>query len=739
MRYRIIHNVPGRLRIQLSVPRRPIPDSARIENLFSSIAGVKAVSYNYRTGNLFIEYSGEGTKAALLSAAGGAEVPFSRRKRERSALEKKKKAAMLSGSLLLARPFIPLPLRPLITFSGALPVFRKGLNSLFSRRLNVDVLDASAIAVAMGTGELFTAGVISFLLKISDYLEEWTRHRSRESLSKMFYYSEQTVWVRRNGTEQRLSAKHLVPGDHVVVRSGSTIPVDGIVVEGEAMVNQSSLTGESLPVMKREGVMVYAGTAVGEGKLVVEAQKTGDETRVSRIVTVIEESEGLKAEVQSHAERLSDRIVPYSFLLSGLTYALTGNPAKAASVLLVDYSCAIKLSTPLTIMSAMMNASRRGVLIKGGKFIEKLAAADTFVLDKTGTLTEARPRVVDVLSLNGYSREYILKHTACVEEHFPHPVATAITRKAEDESLVHEEEHAEVEYIVAHGIASRIGGRRILVGSRHFIHEDNGISVASAEPAVRKLSDRGSSILYVAIGDELAGIITIDDPLRDDSRRFLHLLKGAGVERVVMLTGDNETAARSVAERLGIQDYQWEVFPDTKTDIIKGLKNRGHVVAMVGDGINDSPALSHADVGISMKHGADIAREACDVLLLDGRLEAVFDAITIAQGAMFRIKKNFQRIIGTNSVLLGLGLLGTIPPVFSAFVHNAATIIVAVRSLRPFMVDESGATVHGMCAQSRLPAVTLDRRGISVAIQKPNVRKLLFHSRKEVSLWERKR
>lgn len=687
MDYTIIHELPGRIRVRLTFPGRPALDGSRIENQFSEVEGVRGASFNYRTGSLLIHYNGSYARDAVLKKVKSMPLTLTGRDHhQRNNLQQKKEAVVIGGMLLAAGPLLPFILRPFLVIYGAMPILKKGIRSFFNRRLNVDALDSAAIGISISRGDYLTSGIITFLLKSGEYIEEWTRQRSRESIAKLVHRPYEWAWVKRNGREARVNIKDVEVGDFVVVRTGSSVPVDGIVVEGEAMVNQSSMTGEPLPVPKRAGVMVYAGTALEEGFLIVKTMHVGDETRVSKIIKVIEESEGLKADVQSHAERLADSIVPYTFLLSGLTYLFTRNHLKVASVLLVDYSCAIKLSTPLTIMSAMIATSKRGVLVKGGKFIEKLAEADVFVLDKTGTLTEARPEVVDIVSFNGFSKEYILKNAACVEEHFPHPVAAAVMKKAEEEGLMHKEEHADVEYVLTHGISSRIKGKRILVGSRHFIHEDNGIDVEPAEPVIKDFAEKGYSALYVTIGNELGGIIAIEDSLRKDSGKFLNTLKDSGIKRVIMLTGDNYATARAIAERLRIEEYYAQVFPEKKTEIIKRLKSEGYVVAMVGDGINDSPALSHADVGISMKHGADIAKEACDVLLLEGRLEGITEARRIAQYAMLRVKKNFVYIMGINTAMIGLGLLGLITPAISALMHNGTTVLVSLNSLRPYNV-----------------------------------------------------
>jgi len=686
MNYRIVHNLPQRIRVCLNLPKRHTPVNSRIESLFSVIDGVRKVSFNYRTRSLLVRYNGNSTvRDALLKIIKETSLTFVRKEGfKQNILEQKKKAAMLAGVLLIVRPIIPFILAPLFALYGAMPIFRKGLRATLNRRLNVDTLDSTAIGISLLRRDYLTASLITFFLKVGDYLEERIRQKSRESLSKMFQRRDEWAWIKRNGWEMRVNVKDIAVGDLVVVRTGSSIPVDGIVVEGVALVNQSSITGEPFPAPKRAGLMVYAGTVLEEGLLTIKSIKVSDETRVSKIIKVIEESEGLKADVQNYAERLANRIVPYSFLLSGLIYLFTSNPLRAVSVLLVDYSCAIKLSTPLTIMSAMIAASRRGVLIKGGRFIEKLAQANIFVFDKTGTLTEARPKVFDLLSFNGFSREYILKNVACVEEHFPHPVATAVVKKAEDEGLIHEENHAEVEYVLAHGIASRIEGKRILVGSKHFIYEDNKVDVKCEEPVIKDFMDKGYSILYVSVENKLAGIIAIEDRLREDSQEFLNMLKNSGVQRIIMLTGDNDITARNVANRLGIEEYHAQLLPEGKTEIIKDLKGKGYVVAMVGDGINDSPAISYADVGISMKHGADIAKEACDILLLDRGLEGIIEAREIAQDAMFRIKKNFRYIMGINTTLIGLGIGGMISPVLSALIHNATTVVVSASTLKPY-------------------------------------------------------
>ena len=690
MEYRIVHELPRRLRIHLSLPGRAPADRDVVEAHLRDVAGVDSVSFSPRTRSLLVQYDGEAyCRTALLEAIEAAPLPGARR-RPAPELERKKQSVLRSGALLLSRSLIPPPLRPLVAFWGALPVFRKGAASLRKWRLGVDVLDSAAIGAAMASRDFTTASVIAFLLKLGDYLEEWTKGRSRKLLTEMFHAGEEWAWVVRDGEEARVSLGEVREGNTVVARMGSLIPVDGLVAEGEALVNQSSLTGESLPVLKREGHSVYAGTAVEEGVLRVRAVKVGIDTRAARVVQLIQEAEVLKAESQRKAEVLADRVVPFSFLLSGLTLALTGNPSRAAAVLLVDYSCAIKLSTPLAVLSSLAKAARHRVLIKGGKYLEKLSVADAFILDKTGTLTEAAPKVVEVVAFNGFDRDYVLRQAACVEEHFPHPVAAAVVRQAAREKLSHAEEHAEVEYVLAHGIVSRVDGERIVVGSRHFVEEDESVDVCAAETHLEAFAGKGCSTLLVAIGGELAGVVAIHDPLRAEARPFVDELRAAGVRKIVLLTGDNEASARAVAKRLGISDFRAEVLPDTKMEVIRGLQREGYTVAMVGDGINDSPALACADVGISMKHGADIAKEACDVLLLEGSLADILTARQIAREGMELIEENFRAILAINSAGLILALSGLASPAFSALLHNAGTVGVALRALAPLRHPAGG-------------------------------------------------
>ena len=587
----------------------------------------------------------------------------------------------------LTRAFMPMWLRPYWTAFRVAPLLFGGLRALFRGKLNVSVLDAAAVGSSLAMRDFNTAGTIFLLLDVSETLEDWTREKSRSDLTALFRGDDRPVWIMRRDAPISISASQLVEGDLVVVRSGSRIPVDGVVADGTAMVNQSSMTGEPMAVKKTIGAEVYAGTVVEEGKLIILSESVGDETRFAKIAKIISESDELKADIHSHAIALADRIVPFSFLLSGAVFALTRNWMKAASVLLADYSCAIKLATPLSVRAAMLEAARHGALIKGGKYLETLANIDAVVLDKTGTLTEARPEVVDICPIGDYSREFILRNAACMEEHFPHPVAEAVVRKADEEGLVHDERHAEVEYILAHGIATTLHGQRMVLGSKHFVHEDEGIDIEAAWPDIRRCAESGLSTLYMAVGGELAGVIALSDPLRPAAYRLIRRLENMHVRRVIMLTGDNEITARAVAEELGITEYHAQALPDDKTVLIDRLREEGHVVAMVGDGINDSAALTRADVGVSMKHGADIAREACDVMLTGDRLDSLLDAVSISRKAMRRIRRNFVFIVASNTLFIGLGVTGLISPALMALLHNSGTVLTCAHSMRPVLPD----------------------------------------------------
>ncbi|WP_029896092.1 heavy metal translocating P-type ATPase [Desulfohalovibrio reitneri] len=585
----------------------------------------------------------------------------------------------------LRRRFMPMRIRPYFVAFTVAPLILEGLRSLVRGRINVSVLDASAVGSAMLMRDFDTAGSIHLLLEVSEDLEDWTREKSRGDLASLYRGDGRPAWVQRGEGEVQISQDELRQGDLVVVRSGARIPVDGVVADGTAMVNQSSMTGEPLSVKRGPGKEVFAGTVVEEGKLIIYSESVGDETRFAKIAQVISDSESMKADVHSHAVQLADRIVPLSFVLFGVVFAFTRNWMKASSVLMADYSCAIKIATPLAVRSAMLESAHFGAVIKGGKYIEQLSKADAIVLDKTGTLTKASPEVVRVCPVNGYSRSYVLRNAACMEEHFPHPIADAIVRKADEEGLVHDERHAEVEYTLAHGVSTTLGDDRLVLGSRHFISDDEGIHIDDSQEAVAECTRQGLSTLYLGVGGELAGVIALEDPLRESAYRFVRRLENMGMRRIVMLTGDGEASAKAVAGEVEIKEYHSQVLPDDKTRIVDELREEGHIVAMVGDGINDSAALSRADVGISMKHGADIAQEACDVMLTVDRLDSLVDSITLSRLAMKRIRNNYGFIVASNTAFIGLGVSGLITPALLAFLHNSGTVLTCAWSMRPYL------------------------------------------------------
>ena len=532
------------------------------------------------------------------------------------------KLVKMFGRRLFGRIFYPIPLKRFFTLLHASKFLWEGLDSLTSFRVDVALLDGAAVAGALWQGDFEPATSMMFLLAISDALEEYTVQKAKSTLRDSLALNIDTLWlVGEDGTEEPCSALEIKKGDKIKVHMGDIIPVDGKVVDGEAMVNEASMTGEPLAVHKRAGKTVHAGTVIEEGNIIVEVYSINKETRLNKIIDLIENSEELKADAQSKAEELADSIVPYSFLATALTYLFTGNAKRALSVLMVDFSCAIKLTTPLSIISAMREASDNRMMVKGGKFLESYATADTIVFDKTGTLTNASPKVVHVFPMTKrYSREDILRMAACIEEHFAHSIATAIVKHAEEEGIKHEEDHSEVEYIVAHGIATTYDDKRVVIGSRHFLFDDEGIKINKTQEKKIKKEVQEHSVVYMAIDGKLEGLICIDDPVREEAKDVIDELKGLGIENIIMLTGDSESAAQSSAKALGITQYRSQVLPEDKSRIVEELKDEGKTVIMVGDGINDSPALAAADVSVSMKHSSDIAREVADISLLSDDL-----------------------------------------------------------------------------------------------------------------------
>lgn len=577
---------------------------------------------------------------------------------------------------------IPYPLRVCYTAACAAKYIWKGINSLSKGKIEVPVLDATAIGVSMLRNDMNTAASIMFLLGVGELLEEWTHRKSVDDLARTMSLNISKVWLVRNEQQVLVSAEEIVAGDRVVVHMGNVIPFDGVVISGEAMINQAALTGEAVAVRKAQDSYVYAGTVVEEGEVTVLVKQVGGSSRFDKIVTMIEASEKLKSGVESKAEHLADRLVPYTLAGTALTYLFTRNITKALSVLMVDFSCALKLAMPISVLSAIREAGLYNVTVKGGKYLEAIAEADTIVFDKTGTLTKAKPVVVDTLSFNELSSDEILRLAACMEEHFPHSMAKAVVDAATKRHLEHAEMHSKVEYIVAHGIATTIDGKRAIIGSRHFVFEDEKCRIPVGKEKVFEQLPKEYSHLYLAVENELAGVILIEDPLREEAAAVVKALRKAGLSQIVMMTGDSERTAAAIAERVGVDKYFSEVLPEDKANFIEEAKAAGHKVIMIGDGINDSPALSAADAGIAISDGAEIAREIADITVGSDDLFQIVTLKKLSDSLMKRIHKNYRFIVGFNTMLIFLGIGGVIQPTTSALLHNSSTLAIGLKSMK---------------------------------------------------------
>jgi len=688
MRYKIIYDEPGRLRIRAGRDTFTTEQGYGIEKLILMSHAAISVETTPANGGVLVCYKPEFREHifSLLDGLDRQNLPTS------TALDinyKRELDSALFRSLTyivcrhyVKKFFIPAPARILITVFDALRYWKKGLKALQSKELNVDVLDAASILASVLQGSFRTAASIMMMLRTSELLEDYTRKRARQSLTESLALHVDCVWIIHNGKKIYTPISQVNVGDIIHVHAGSVIPLDGEISGGEALVNEASMTGEPHGVMRTKGHSVYAGMVVEEGSLELRVKALAGDTRIQNILTLIDNSESLKAEIQSKAEKLADTIVPFSFLAAAGTLILTGSTTRATSVLTVDYSCAIKLTTPICVISAMHEAAKHRILVKGGKYLEVYANADTIVFDKTGTLTVACPHVAKVIAFGGLSREYALRTAACLEEHFPHSVARAIVKQAEAENLKHNEDHAEPEYIVAHGISSKMQDKRVLIGSWHFITEDEGVIVTDDEKAIIEAESENFSKIFLAIDGRLAGMICLDDPVRVEAQAVLNELKQLGLERIIMLTGDSETAAKVACEKLGITEYYAGVSPEGKAEIVSGLKEQGSTVIMVGDGINDSLALSRADVSVAMKDGSDIAKEIADITLLSENLNGLLTLRHMSRDTFRRIHSNYRNIVAFNSALLLLGAFGVIPPSTSALLHNASTMLLCGVSMK---------------------------------------------------------
>lgn len=586
---------------------------------------------------------------------------------------------------LFFRPLLPVGLNAANALLASVPFVLSGVKSLLRGRFDVAVLDGAALLVSLLRRDFRTAGLLIVLLGLGEMLESYTRKKSMASLADELALRVDSVWVRRGDGNVKIALRDVTKEDVVVVHAGNAIPVDGIVVDGDGSVNQASMTGEPLPVHRMKGGTVFAGTVLEDGELMIRPTGVGDGTRLQQIVRFIENSEAAKAGIEGKALKWADRIVPYHFLLAGLVWLVTRDFARMASVLMVDFSCALRLATPLAILTAMRTGTERGVVVKGGKYLEALAEVDTVVFDKTGTLTASAPKLSDVVSLDErYDADDLLRLAACLEEHFPHPVGRAVVHAAQAKGLAHaiEAHDAKIDYVVAHGIASSVEGARVLLGSRHFVEEDEGVSVAVGHEAAERLAREGKSILYLAVGGKLAGLLGIEDPVRSEAKAVIAALHERGVKEVWMLTGDDERTARVVAETLGIDHYRAGILPADKAAVVTALKEKGAKVLMVGDGVNDSPALSASDVGVTLRDGADIAQEVADVVLSENTLAGLPVAMDLGKAAMARIRQNFVVSVGLNGLFLAGGLTGTLMPAAGALLHNGTTIGVCLNAMR---------------------------------------------------------
>jgi heavy metal translocating P-type ATPase len=692
MTYRIVHELSRRIRVNCGRYAFTAERAAALEGFLRSREGVESVRVSCTTGSVLLTFD-PACKGALLGCLGGVDLaalpPAVGAEAHEADIEFRNSLLFVIARRLVTRYLLPLPLRALYTYGRAGLLVRKGLGALLRGRLNVDVLDAAAVSVSLAQGQKDTASSIMFMLSLGEILEEYTHKKSKAVLASSLSLNIDSVWKRGDQGDELVPLGRIVPGDRIVLRRGGMIPLDGEVFQGEALVCQASLTGEPLPVAKRQGNAVYAGTVVEEGELVITVTSLADESRIGKIITIIDESEALKSQLQSRAEKLADSIVPFSFAGAALVWALTGSPAKAAAFLMVDYSCAIKLSMPIAVLSAMGEAARRRIFVKGGKFLEAVAAADTVIFDKTGTLTEAKPVIAKVVPLPGMTREQVLSMAACLEEHFPHGVAAAVVRQAEKEGLIHREDHSELEYVVAHGVAASYAGARVVLGSYHFVFEDEKTALRDEEKALIERETGGLSAIYLAREGRLLGFICFSDPPRQEAAEVIARLKALGISRIVMITGDNEAAARRISRTLGITEYYAEVLPQEKSDLVRRYKERGCTVIMVGDGINDSPALAAADAGVAMINGCDLAREVADVVLLSPDLHSLVRVVRLGRLLIARISGNYRNILVTNSALLLLSLGGVISSGASALFHNISTFLFSAASARPYL-DEDG-------------------------------------------------
>lgn len=686
MKYIIKHEIKGRMRVHLCQKKMTVYQADMISYYLSLFSNIKSAKVYERTCDVAIIFSGD--RAEIIAYL----KKFSYENKELEEAiptesgrlinrEYTEKLVEKVGRRFFNKLFLPRPIRNVLVTAHAIRYIYKGIRSLFEGHLNVEVLDATAITVSVARLDFDTASSVMFLLEIGELLEEWTHKKSVGDLARSMSLNIEKVWQQIDGTEVLVPVSKIREGDFVTVHVGNMIPLDGIVVSGEAMVNQASMTGESIPVKKEKDSYAYAGTAVEEGEITICVKQKAGSTRFERIVKMIEDSERLKSSLEGKASNLADALVPWSLGGTALTWLLTRNVTKALSILMVDFSCALKLAMPLAVLSAMREASNYQMTVKGGSFLEAVAKADTIVFDKTGTLTKAEPMVTKVIPFEGRDENEMLIIAACLEEHFPHSMANAVINESLRRGLVHEEMHSKVDYIVAHGIASYIGEERVIIGSHHFVFEDEGAVIPEGEEHLFEEIPPQYSQLYLAIAGRLAAVICIEDPLREEAPEVIRALRELGITKIVMMTGDGERTAHSIANKVGVDEYYSEVLPEDKANFVEGEKAKGRKVIMIGDGINDSPALSAADVGIAISEGAAIAREIADITISEDALYHLITLKKLGNELMKRVDKNYRFVIGFNLGLILLGVGGVLAPATSALLHNTSTLFVSLKSM----------------------------------------------------------
>ena len=687
MKFKVLHNMRGRMRFHVMTNEMTDLQADKLEYDLAAQDMILTAKVYERTGDVVITYTGE--RQILLSYL--QTYYYSRKVEEDETLARSGRAMnrkywdKLVNRVVLrmgSKFFVPAPIRTGLVLVKSLSYIKKALSCVGRRKIEVPLLDGIAITTSIVRGDYGTAGSVMFLLDLGEIMEEWTHKKSVDDLAKKMSLNVSKVWLNVDGKEVLTDVSKIETGDCVTVHMGNVIPLDGVIKEGEGMVNQASLTGEAIPVAKKPGGYVYAGTVLEEGELLIEVKENSGTTKYEKIVAMIEETEKLKSTVESRAEHLADRLVPYTLAGTGLVYLLTRNVTKALSVLMVDFSCALKLSMPISVLSAMREAQSHGITVKGGKFLEAMAEADTIVFDKTGTITKAQPVVSDVISFCDEEPDELLRIAACLEEHFPHSMAKAVVRAAMNKGLVHEENHSKVEYIVAHGISSRIQDKKVIIGSYHFVFEDEQCVIPQGKEELFESLSGECSHLYLAIDGVLVAVIAITDPIREEAPQVVSMLRKCGLSKIVMMTGDSERTAEVVAAKVGVDEYYSEVLPEDKANFITKEKEKGRKVMMIGDGINDSPALSAASVGIAVSDGAEIAKEIADITISAESLYEIVALKQLSNALLKRIHTNYRSIVAINSSLIVLGVAGVLAPATSALCHNVSTLLISLKSMK---------------------------------------------------------